>query len=338
MVYSTLNMTIVFAFYRIVNTRRQEVCICLRYNKYMIIPSAFFNLVVYLYPNLDDATSGSSRNGGGTGFLYGMDDGNKTYLYVVTNAHILEGLEDQCAEQCIVRINTKSGGAESMPTLISDWHRHPNNDDLAVYLISEPKDTWRYEFITNDMLLDEDFVRSDIFSEDGDPAVAEVEVQDDGIERKWRDISKVGIGMDTVMIGRFIKHGGSGVNYPVVRRGHIAMLPFEKIKQSGRNHEQEGFLVETYSIGGFSGSPVFVQTAANKRHKKHDGTGNGTTYEQRVFLLGVDWGHFDFDGEVIPTDATKIKVPSGMMCVVPSWKLTDLIDSEAVKAQRSDGH
>jgi hypothetical protein len=136
------------------------------------------------------------------------------------------------------------------------------------------------------------------------------------------------------MVGRFIKHGGSGINYPVVRRGHIAMLPFEAMKQAGRNHLQEGFLVETYSIGGFSGSPVFIQTALNKKHSKHDSTGSGTTYGEHVFLLGIDWGHFDFEGEVITTDATTLKIPSGMMCVVPSWKLAELIYSESVTNKR----
>src|SRR5690606_18944406 len=54
-------------------------------------------------------------------------------------------------------------------------------------------------------------------------------------------------------------------------------------------------------------------------------------------LLGVDWGHFDFTGEVMTDQRTgRIKAPSGMMCVVPAWKLQDLLYSNEMKQRRKD--
>lgn len=49
------------------------------------------------------------------------------------------------------------------------------------------------------------------------------------------------------------------------------------------------------------------------------------------FLLGIDWGHFDFEGEIVKNDASSLRIPSGMMCVVPAWKLDELIRSIEVK-------
>ena len=299
----------------------------------MIIPTPYFNMIVYLYANESDAKTNNTKNGGGTGFLFSSKlstDSQHDILYIVSNAHILEALENMGATHCTVRINTNDGSSDVIQTKISEWVRHKDGDDVAVYYL--PLDSkWKCDFISRDMLIKEDYVRTDIFGDQESPEVAEIDIDDNEENRNWREVRKIGIGTDTIMVGRFMKHGGNDRNYPVVRRGHIAMLPFEPIMQTSRNYNQQSFLVETYSIGGFSGSPVFVQTALNKRNKRHDDTSNGTTYGQGVFLLGIDWGHFDFEGEIVKNDASSLKIPSGMMCVVPAWKLDELIRSIEVK-------
>src|SRR5260221_10762195 len=60
------------------------------------------------------------------------------------------------------------------------------------------------------------------------------------------------------MIYRFIDHQGSQKNLPTVRFGSIAQMADEPVYQIQRAYHQESFLVETHSIGGASGAPVFV--------------------------------------------------------------------------------
>ena len=303
----------------------------------MHVPSAYFNMVVYIYANADDAVSSNIGNGGGTGFLLGVDSGDeeKPYLYAVTNAHVLEFLETMGSTSCTIRINTQDGKTETVDAPLADWVKHPKGDDVAVFLL-KPNDNWQYSYVLDEMLLREDYVRTDIFEEQRTMETVKIDEEDGGTERSWKEVNKIGIGTDTIMVGRFIKHGGTLKNYPVVRRGHIAMLPFEPVKQSGCEHEQEGFLVETYSVGGFSGSPVFVQTNVNHHKAANDGNSNSTAHHEGVFLLGIDWGHFDFDGEVVASDSQNtLKIPSGMMCVLPSWQLAELINTDAVINGRS---
>jgi len=68
----------------------------------------------------------------------------------------------------------------------------------------------------------------------------------------------LGYGDDIFMVGRFITFDGKQRNTPVVRFGQISMLPAEPVEVDGGRAQEEVFLVECRSIGGLSGSPVFV--------------------------------------------------------------------------------
>ena len=55
---------------------------------------------------------------------------------------------------------------------------------------------------------------------------------------------------------------GRDRNFPIVRTGHIAMMPDEKIpkvKIGDWEGNADAYLIESRSIGGWSGSPVFVR-------------------------------------------------------------------------------
>jgi hypothetical protein len=92
--------------------------------------------------------------------------------------------------------------------------------------------------------------------------------------------------------------------------------------------------VEARSIGGNSGSPVFFYVG---RYNSGAGPFRRTTdREYGPWLLGVDWGHLndwepvcDAKGRPInparPQD-TQVRMNTGMMAVVPAWKLAELLD------------
>jgi hypothetical protein len=52
-------------------------------------------------------------------------------------------------------------------------------------------------------------------------------------------------------------------NIPIVRTGNISMIPSEKVPgiqiRRGESVESEVYLIEARSVGGLSGSPVFIR-------------------------------------------------------------------------------
>src|SRR5207244_524977 len=71
----------------------------------------------------------------------------------------------------------------------------------------------------------------------------------------------IGVGDEVFMIGRFVNHEGRQKNTPTVRFGNLAMMPHEKILDEETGLKQESFLIETRSIPGCSGAPVFIWVA-----------------------------------------------------------------------------
>lgn len=114
-------------------------------------------------------------------------------------------------------------------------------------------------------------------------------------------------------------------------------MPWEPVLNR-RGIRQESFLVETRSLGGFSGSPVFTYQPGPPR---------GTVLltgqsDKRMpdFLLGVDWGHLPITEKVLDREGKQlpegwwVESNSGQMAVVPSWKLRELLDTEDLARTR----
>jgi hypothetical protein len=146
-------------------------------------------------------------------------------------------------------------------------------------------------------------------------------------------------GDETYTVGRFINHEGKQQNTPCVRFGNIAMMPLEPIRMKYSAVGQECFLIEAHSLGGFSGSPVFVALTPSPFREDEKvrelSSGNG-------YLLGVACGH-SFDWERTkesdrnsPTeDGRGITLNTGLMCVIPAWRLRDLLHSPALISERA---
>jgi hypothetical protein len=199
---------------------------------------------------------------------------------------------------------------------LSNWVLHPSQDLAAAPIYLTPE-RHHHSFFMTDFLLTKEVM-----------------------ERL-----KVGPGDDTFLVGRFVYADGGVRNHPSVRFGQIAMNPGEPLK-TGDGRSQESFLVETHSIGGYSGSPVFVLFHPNALRATDDGTGfltpDKARGEQMVHLLGVDWGH-------LPTKWTPIKKRngeehlegwgiqqnSGMMGVVPAWYVQELLDMDELAGPRN---
>jgi hypothetical protein len=72
----------------------------------------------------------------------------------------------------------------------------------------------------------------------------------------------IGIGDEIAIIGLFTRFSGKGRHFPIARIGNLAMLPTERIPVGGFA-PMEAYLAEGRSIGGLSGSPVYVRKTVN---------------------------------------------------------------------------
>ena len=124
-------------------------------------------------------------------------------------------------------------------------------------------------------------------------------------------------------------------------------MPLEPIasEDQGIPYEQESFLADIKSIGGYSGSPVFwdIHAAPFFHANPRVELANKSGQRVRIYLLGIDWAHIrDWesisggDGKPLCT-GHQVELNTGIAAIVPAWKLQDLLDNHPVlKKERMD--
>ncbi len=302
------------------------------------IPQQYLDCSVYLYDSRAAAEDG--ENFGGSGCLvrlhtYTRWDGEAfkrtgrgiinypPHIYAVTNKHVVE------AGYPVIRLNTIDDEIDVLELEQDDWMPHPEGDDLIVAAIDLPPRKHKYHPI------------------------------DVGGFVQRPDITHLGAGDDTFMVGRFISHAGVQRNTPSLRFGSIAMLPFEKVRLAN-GHMQEAFLVETRSISGYSGSPVFVYRPTQKttafnipnvrptwedpyaeKYQEIETT-SITDLVGSPALLGIDCAHvlnyldvLNAEGKPNQSGWT-VASNTGMAIVIPAWRLSDLLQTEELVMQRKE--
>ncbi|MDE2227935.1 MAG: trypsin-like peptidase domain-containing protein [Alphaproteobacteria bacterium] len=267
------------------------------------IIDGYLHCVIYLYP--DERSAREGERAGGTGFLIGeslVPGSQVRWLgYIVTNAHIIDG------GSCVVRLNSAAGGTEILSTDERSWHRLNDGTDLAICLVELEQSVHLVTMLSRAYLL----------------------------TKEWAAKINLGPGDDVALIGRYINNEGKQKNLPTIRFGSIAQMPYEQI-ECAAIAPQESFLVEVRAIGGYSGSPVFVQFPEFRRLKASEGP------PRLSWLLGVEWCLFHewsrvCDGNGHPwKNGDQVAVHTGMCGVIPSWKLLELLDSEGVVTAKND--
>lgn len=272
-------------------------------NPMALIPHQVLDCAIYLYPTRLDAKNG--ERAGGSGFLIGVpwaSDKDKHHVYAVTASHVVrEG------NAIVIRLNTQDGMFDVLDTNAGAWIHHAISD-VAVCPI-DLTGKYQYRFISDTYLLTEAGMKSGILP--GPP---------------------IGPGQDVFFVGRFFAHDGRQRNTPTVRFGTISMMPSEPIPVHNRP-DQIAFLVEFHSIGGYSGSPVFVNPYFW-----------GISISKQIFgipLLGVDFMHFPNWATVKESDQKtdcagrlQVALNTGVAGVIPAWKISDILNSEEMVSQR----
>lgn len=269
---------------------------------------------LYFYP--DPVAAADGERAGGSGFLlgWGLEDGtDRCSLWAVTNRHIIDG------GSTAIRVNAKAGGVEIIDTVEPEWYFH-ETADLAVRPIALSDDVHQFNYIANNWL----------------------------ISKEWVEALDIGPGDPCFTVGRFVRNDGRQRNTPTARFGQIAQMNGEPLRAEGLP-PQDSVLVECRSIGGFSGSPVFLWLDGQFYRPSIQGktAPDGTKLFQGVFpqdqwLLGVCWCMIpswepvcDEAGQQVPS-GWQVPANTGIMGVVPAWHLQQLIESGPAAPRRKE--
>jgi hypothetical protein len=276
------------------------------------IRDEFLDCVVYLFPDRPSAEAGERI--GGSGFLVGVVSKglptNFWFLYAVTNKHVVKG------GATTVRLTTRDGKTDVIETDERSWVEHPDGDDLSVCLISFDPKIFKFHHVPRERFLTRDIVKN----------------------------LNIGPGDEIFVVGRFVGHEGKQQNRPTMRSGVIGQMPHEPVIQDD-GFAQDSFLIEARSIGGYSGSPVFlyIMPSTLDRFVRRPQQVAGMHGE---WLLGVEWGML-LDWESVcnergtPVNATnpramQVPINTGMMGAVPVWKLAHMLDSGPLADYRAE--
>jgi hypothetical protein len=252
----------------------------------------------------------------GSGFWisrWGPEDIKDVYrpAYFATAKHVITKVQKESSDDRVwLRLNTKAHGQSWYETPLACWVTHPTDEtvDLAILKIGIDATfdhvTWPLEAcVVNDSL---DVVTT------GD--------------------RKVELGDELCFAGLFYPHNGDRRNIPIVRIGNVAALRTEPVLNRD-GVPMDVYLVECRSIGGLSGSPVFIDiiTAKTVSPPSHGffAAAYPTNSPLRFKLFGVIHGHF---GNDLESDATvdegkqSIGVNFGIAMVIPSEKIGEVLD------------
>ena len=229
---------------------------------------------------------------------YPVPDHEARPLYVTLTAQhvIVEGKKHAADGKIRMRLNGRSGNALWYEADADEWLQVADGIDCALL-------PWN----PGAAGLDAEWAGWGVVSK----GIATTDVQ---------EAEGIGIGDEVFMVGLFRNHTGRDRNEPIVRVGNIAAIPADPVatKHFGRI---PAYLIEARSIGGISGSPVFVHLGYTRWRDgqiMHWKPGNEDS--PRPFsLLGLIHGHWDADDSTIDLgrDPATKNVNVGIAIVVP---------------------
>ena len=254
------------------------------------VPDEIRKCVCFIYSEEADGT----RVPRGTAFYVGLPlnpplAGHAVYL--ITARHVLTGIKHRRPDgKFYIRLNLREGADKESAwfhTNVDHWTVHPDEslvDDTAAISGLPSPELVDFKFFPLEGIASEDL-----------------------IERE-----AIGVGDEVFLPGLFVSHTGTERNIPIVRIGNIAAMPDEPVQT--RIGPLKSYLVEARSIGGLSGSPVFVNTGFARAFGDSVQMGGGN----RFYLLGLMHGHYQVTpARVAKADDVSDEVINMGIAVVP---------------------
>jgi hypothetical protein len=255
----------------------------------------------------------------GTGFLVNYPDprGGPTYgfAYLVTAKHVLRDFDGKFLPKLKVRMNLKKPTDDTGVDFIADvpvadangnllWfqdEKDPTNEAVVLPLLPDQQ---KFDFRTVPIAM----------------FVTEAQLKSDAVAE----------GDNLYFIGLMAQYYGSKRNYPVVRRGTLALMTDEDIATPAG--VQKAFIAELQSWPGNSGSPVFLSLGGLR--------GSSFQFGQKFSLLGLVLGVYknELAAPVVGEDKEMFKagdeLPIGVSLIVPASRIREVLDSPAAQSRR----
>jgi hypothetical protein len=274
----------------------------------MLVPDDIRKCTLFLCRR--DILPGTSAEGflpTGTGFFVAVpipDIAGAKTVYVITAKHIIEQLPKQGLDNSIyIRSNRVTGAPDIIKTSANNWLLHPTDPsvDVAVLTIgSIDNNVYDHKYLPITT------------------AATEEIIQKEGI----------GVGDEVFLTGLFVNHYGQKKSLPIVRVGNIALMPEEPIETGGM--AMDAYLIEARSIGGLSGSPVFVHLIGPR-------PSGVTSLGGQIYWLGLMHGHWDgrlSDADAVRSDPEAVNM--GIAIVTPVEKILEVLNQDVLVKQRQD--
>ena len=224
------------------------------------------------------------------------------FYYVITARHVFDGPP----VEKVVIVNQKGGGVKPL-SVLGPWFGHP---DKTVDVVAAQ--------VPFDLAVD----------------VTAFDVEDFFDANNPEDI---GPGDEVFFPSLFTPAPGTAKILPLVRYGNLAMLPDQQIQCS--DGYSDIYLIEARSIGGISGSPVFVRETIVLPVEKHDKSKVMMHGGGRFKLLGLIKGHWDVDeskiNQAYVTHDPKRGVNMGIAQVVPAKKIIETLNAPGLLGLRA---
>jgi hypothetical protein len=264
-----------------------------------------------------------------TGFFTLAGEGNIQRSYLLTARHVVanvkkfiqrEKLETGVKAWLAVRLNLKAGGSQTVSLDDAIWWLHPdfcNSTDVAATPCS---------------------FQQPYFDHFPIPLYGSVVENSTTDHLKRRGAS---LGQEIAIIGLFRNHRGRERNEPIVRVGNIAAMPDDQVLTD--YGYTDGYLVEARSIGGLSGSPVFVNLWDGPNITLNIGVPRveGTVDFKQYMLFGLMHGHWDLpnltdDAVVEDGNDKRESINSGIGVVIPVQKILETLYRPELVAMRKE--
>jgi hypothetical protein len=250
----------------------------------------------------------------GTGFFVYVEHDGLTFTYIVACSHVVN------KKTVWIRINQEDGTPRIVETHL-EWIIHPNKHvDVCIYPFDHNK--WNSD---NKLVI---FMMN----------VSSLKT----IEQLESEVG-LSLGDELFIVGAFVGKIGEQKNIPIIRIANVAAMPDEPLW--GGSHRRPVFLIETRSLGGISGSPVFLHTEPSRRPQKPS-LGYSSEQDATIapyYFIGIMQGmhsgryqgDFIADGDVekiVPKDAD---FNAGIGVVIPTSQILEVINRNDLKTVRA---
>jgi hypothetical protein len=199
----------------------------------------------------------------GSGFMLRVEEAQWPAYYVVTARHVVASVAAARGGIISIRLNRKDQPPLILSTDKTNWIFHKDTSiDIAIY-----------NFDVDNFNQNRDLDIIPLRADETDYSAIMTPAKE--------NFFGVNHGDEVFMVSVFVGRIGERKNIPVIRIGNIAALPEEPV--SPGSPKRPAYLIETRSLGGTSGAPVFLNLQQFRTNRRPSAAENLGPAEMAVY-------------------------------------------------------